>query len=88
MKGAEVKAASVPAWGIPQPGIPPPPLGRALTEEEKAENIRKAKEQTERLKEQFELGITAALKKRADAGIGDDGNAITPEDLKEAELQM
>jgi hypothetical protein len=81
MKASEIRAQTVPRPDLGAFG-PTPPLGRALTEEEKAENLRKAKEASDHLKKQFELGIESVLSKRAGQGIPNDGNAVTEEDLK------
>lgn len=56
-----------------------------LTEEQKAISLQKAKAQAEKIKEQMELGIQAQLKKREEQGVGNGGNDLTPQDLKDLE---
>lgn len=51
--------------------------------ERKAELEQKAKETYERLKKEAEEEIEAILRKRAEAGIANDGDAVTERDLEE-----
>ena len=85
MKASEVRTQHQ-GFQIPPTGqgpLYPPPIGRTLTEEEKAANLQKAKDASDRIKEQMELGISAILAKRAEAGVPNDGNAVTPQDIKD-----
>ena len=58
---------------------------REISDEERERNIKKAQEQADRVLAKVNQAIDAELDKRAQKGVPDDGNALTPQEAMDLE---
>lgn len=59
-----------------------------MTDEEKEEKLKQAQEWIKKIKDEYDAELKKKLDTRKRAGVGNDGDAVTDEDIKEWESEQ